>query len=101
LKDILGLRFKPDFTHIKRWRKAIPQYLVGYEKIEKGIEDFEVQNKGIYFCSNFYKGISVGDCVKNAYGIAEMIERNLATNKHEKARNKKRIKHFLATDEHG
>ncbi len=80
LKDILGLREKPDFTHIKRWRKAIPQYLLGYEKIEQSIEDFERNNKGIYFCSNFYKGISVGDCVKNAYALAEL----LATNKHEK-----------------
>ncbi|CAN5237967.1 protoporphyrinogen oxidase [soil metagenome] len=73
LKDILGLRFKPDFAHIKRWRKAIPQYLLGYEKIEKSIENFENKHAGIYFCSNFYKGISVGDCVKNAYGIADAI----------------------------
>lgn len=73
LKDILGLREKPDFRHIKRWRKAIPQYLLGYEKIEQSIEDFELNNKGIYFCSNFYKGISVGDCVKNAYKIADAI----------------------------
>ena len=41
LKDILGLREKPDFTHIKRWRKAIPQYLFGYEKVENAIEEFE------------------------------------------------------------
>jgi protoporphyrinogen/coproporphyrinogen III oxidase len=73
LKSILGLRVKPEFTHIKRWRKAIPQYLLGYEKIENGIEEFERANKGIHFCSNFYKGISVGDCVKNAYALAEEI----------------------------
>ncbi|MEP7038260.1 MAG: hypothetical protein ABI891_07945, partial [Acidobacteriota bacterium] len=53
--------------------KAIPQYLLGYEKIEQSIEDFERNNKGIYFCSNFYKGISVGECVKNAYETAEEI----------------------------
>lgn len=73
LKSILGLREKPDFIHIKRWRKAIPQYLLGYEKIENGIEKFERENIGIHFCSNFYKGISVGDCVKNAYALAEEI----------------------------
>ncbi|MGI8883940.1 MAG: protoporphyrinogen oxidase [Pyrinomonadaceae bacterium] len=84
LNSILGLRSKPDFTHIKRWRKAIPQYLLGYEKIENGIEEFELINRGIYFCSNFYKGISVGDCVKNAYKTADEIEGLLATNKHEK-----------------
>ncbi len=74
LQSILGLREKPEFTHIKRWRKAIPQYLLGYEKIENGIKEFERKNKGIHFCSNFYKGISVSDCVKNAYRTADEIE---------------------------
>ena len=84
LKSILNLRAKPDFMHVKRWQKAIPQYNVGYEKIEKNIEDFVENNKGFYFCSNFYKGISVGDSIKNAYRTADEIERNLAANKHEK-----------------
>ena len=79
LNSILGLRVKPEFTHIKRWRKAIPQYLLGYEKIENGIEEFQRKNKGIHFCSNFYKGISVGDCVKNAYKTAAEIEEILST----------------------
>ena len=84
LQSILGLRVKPDFTHIKRWRKAIPQYELGYEKVLQSIEDFEKSHRGIRFCSNFYKGISVGDCVKNAYRTAAEIEQLLATNKHEK-----------------
>ncbi|HEX8637468.1 MAG TPA: protoporphyrinogen oxidase, partial [Pyrinomonadaceae bacterium] len=79
LKSILGLRARPEFTHIKRWRKAIPQYVLGYEKIENAIEEFHRRNKGIYFCSNFYKGISVGDCVKNAYRTAEEIESFLSS----------------------
>lgn len=74
LGDILGLREKPIFAHIKRWRKAIPQYEIGYEKIENRIAGFERTNAGIYFCSNFYKGISVGDCVKNAYALAAAIK---------------------------
>lgn len=73
LQSILGLREQPEFAHVKRWRRAIPQYLLGYERIENGIEEFERNNKGIHFCSNFYKGISVGDCVKNAYRVAERL----------------------------
>lgn len=79
LKSILGLRAKPDFMHIKRWSKAIPQYLLGYEKIENGIETFVRENPGFYFCSNFYKGISVGDSVKNAFAVADEIEKFLRT----------------------
>ena len=77
LKSVLGLCVKPAFAHIKRWRKAIPQYESGYEKIENLIEDFENNNRGIFFCSNFYKGISVGDCVKNSYLAAEEISNYL------------------------
>lgn len=76
LKDILNLREPPVFRRITRWRKAIPQYNVGYDKIETAIENFEHQTRGIFFCSNFYKGISVGDCVKNAYELADKFTRN-------------------------
>jgi oxygen-dependent protoporphyrinogen oxidase len=68
------LREKPDFKHIKRWRKAIPQYELGYENTEIAIENFENKNSCVFFCSNFYKGISVGDSVKNAYQTAGKIE---------------------------
>lgn len=74
LRDILGLREPPAFRRIKRWNRAIPQYNVGYNKIEAAIENFESENRGIFLCSNFYKGISIGDCVKNAYKTADEIE---------------------------
>ncbi len=73
LKDILGLSEMPSIRHIKRWPKAIPQYELGYDKIGRAIEDFECENPGIFVCSNFYKGISVGDCVKNSYAVADKI----------------------------
>jgi len=76
LKSILGLSVEPELMHVKRWRRAIPQYVLGYEKVERGIEEFNDRNRGIFFCSNFYKGISVGDCVKNAYATAGEIEKS-------------------------
>ena len=80
LGDILGVQGEPIFERIRRWKKSIPQYNLGYEKIEKGIVDFERNNKGIFFCSNFYRGISVGDCVKNACETADEIENFLKGN---------------------
>ena len=87
LGEILGVAGEPDFVHIKRWKRAIPQYRVGYEKVTEAVADFEKQNAGIYFCSNFYRGISMSDCVKNAFETADNIERFL--------------KEKLSTDEHG
>lgn len=73
LSEIIGLRGEPDFYHVKRWRRAIPQYRVGYEEVTKACADFENQNTGLYFCSNFYRGISMSDCVKNAFETADKI----------------------------
>jgi protoporphyrinogen/coproporphyrinogen III oxidase len=77
LRDIMNVSGEPDFVHIKRWKRAIPQYRVGYEKVTETISGFEKTHPGIYFCSNFYRGISIGDCVKNAFQTADDIEKFL------------------------
>jgi len=77
LDDILGVDGTPDFVHITRWKKAIPQYRVGYEDVTQACSEFEINNSGLYFCSNFYRGISMGDCVKNAFDTADRIEEYL------------------------
>ena len=66
LNAVLGLTGKPEFASVKKWERAIPQYNIGYEAVIDAIENFEKSHRGIFFCSNFYKGISVGDCIKNS-----------------------------------
>jgi oxygen-dependent protoporphyrinogen oxidase len=78
LDYILGVGGKPDLAYIKRWKRAIPQYRVGYENVTQACTDFEIANTGLYFCSNFYKGVSMGDCVRNAFHTADRIEAYLA-----------------------
>lgn len=73
LGEILGVSSEPDFFHVKRWKKAIPQYRVGYEDVTDACAKFEEANPGIYFCSNFYRGISMSDCVKNAFATADDV----------------------------
>lgn len=77
LADILKITGEPELFHIKRWRRAIPQYRVGYENVVTKCESFEQENSGIFFCSNFYRGISVGDCIKNASATAVRVEESL------------------------
>ncbi len=79
LAELIGVTGEPDLVHIKRWRRAIPQYRVGYEDVTAACERFEVENAGLYFCSNFYRGISMGDCVKNAFRTADSLEQYLET----------------------
>jgi len=80
LRELLGVKGEPDFYHLKRWKRAIPQYRVGYEKVTAACADFEKSNPGLYFCSNFYRGISMSDCVKNAFQTADSVEKFLSTN---------------------
>jgi len=75
LNSILGLRGEPALARVKKWEKAIPQYNIGYEKIIESIENFKLRNRGIFFCSNFYRGISVSDCIKNSvFAAAETFD---------------------------
>ena len=75
LRSILGIEGKPVMTATKRWKKAIPQYNIGYENVYAAIDNFKKDNPEIFLCGNYYKGISVTDCVKNGAATAgEVID---------------------------
>ena len=73
LRSLLAISGDPIVTAVKKWSRSIPQYNVGHEKVTEMIGKFEGSHPGIYFCSNFYKGISVGDCAKNAASTSARI----------------------------
>ncbi len=66
LNSVLGIKGEPDFVKIVRWSHAIPQYNNHYADLFDSVENFQKSNKAIFICNNFYKGIAVGDCIKNA-----------------------------------
>lgn len=73
LAAIMGVSGAPVLTAVKKWERAIPQYNIGYEKVIEAIEQFQQNNQGVFFCSNFYNGISVGDCVKNSIAVSSKV----------------------------
>lgn len=73
IASILGVTEKPEFYYIKKWKRAIPQYKLGYGKTIEQIEEFEQKNAGLHLCSNYRGGISVGDCVMNARRTVDTI----------------------------
>ncbi len=73
LDSILRISGEPVFTFVKKWEKAIPQYNIGYDSVINALDDFRKKHPQIFFCSNFHKGIAVGDCVKNALSMAAEI----------------------------
>jgi oxygen-dependent protoporphyrinogen oxidase len=77
LRTILGINGEPVFTRITRWKEAIPQYTLGYPDLLKQIDRFERDNAGIFICSNFRGGISVGDCVMSSEQTAIKVREHL------------------------
>jgi len=73
LNSIMQFSGKPVYLNITRWQKSIPQYEIGYQQKMDLLAQFEESNQGLLLAGNYRGGIAVGDCVKNAYEIAEGI----------------------------
>jgi protoporphyrinogen/coproporphyrinogen III oxidase len=73
--SLLGTPMEPVFSHVTSWKHAIPQYVDGHLNRMKTIDEIETAKPGLFYCANYRGGISVGDCVKSAYGVVERIVR--------------------------
>jgi oxygen-dependent protoporphyrinogen oxidase len=73
LDKLLGVTSVPEFVYKKIWKKAIPQYEVGYGKYKDGITSLEGQFKGLFFTGNYRGGISVADTIVNSDSVAQRI----------------------------
>ena len=73
LKDISGLSAEPVFIRIFRHGKAIPQYLVGHARRLEAIEELLRRHPGLIMTGNAFRGVSLNDCVLNAWKTAESL----------------------------
>lgn len=73
LRDILGIGAEPDFVRLFRHTKAIPQYLVGHAARLREIEEKLLKHPGLVLTGNAFKGVSLNDCVVNAWKTAEFL----------------------------
>ncbi len=73
LHDLLGLDGEPEYQRFSVWPKAIPQYVVGYEKYLNHMKRIEADHPGIHFAGNYRDGISVANSVLGGIKVAERI----------------------------
>ena len=63
----------PDFVRIFRHRRGIPHYTMGHlERLEE-METILKSLPGLIVTGNAYRGVSVNDCAKNAWDIADKV----------------------------
>ncbi|MEN3028752.1 MAG: protoporphyrinogen oxidase [Aquificaceae bacterium] len=72
LKEILGVQ-KMEFLNLTRWKRAIPQYTLGYGKYLRLAETLEKENPGLFLAGNYLYGVSVADCIRASYERAERV----------------------------
>lgn len=74
LTRLLGVRAAPAFTHVQRCPRAIPQYVVGYQRFKDAIARVETAVPGLFIGGNCRDGISLANCVEAGSRLARAVQ---------------------------
>lgn len=77
LEAILGIRAEPLFTRVYKWKKSMPQYIVGHMDRLERIEETVSKVPGLYLTGSAYRGIGISDCIVNSDQVADKIVASL------------------------
>ncbi|MEP0006292.1 MAG: protoporphyrinogen oxidase [Balneola sp.] len=70
---IMNVKGGAEMVSSKLWKKAIPQFHVGFASVEESMDRFQQENEGFYIGGNFRWGVSASDCVEGAKNLSEFI----------------------------
>lgn len=73
LGEMTGLKAEPSFMQVYRHERAIPQYQVGHAARLDSINERLKNYPGLILTGNAFRGVSLNDCVVNAWKTAEML----------------------------
>jgi protoporphyrinogen/coproporphyrinogen III oxidase len=73
LERTMGLHIAPEFVHLVRHRRGIPQYTIGHLSRLERIEIALAAHPGLFLAGNSYRGVSVNACIEDAGRIAAQV----------------------------
>jgi oxygen-dependent protoporphyrinogen oxidase len=80
-KDLQRILLKQDVSPkvlaVHLWKRAIPQYTLGHNQRLEQVNQALKQLPGLYLCSNYIDGVSLGDCVQRAQDKATEVSEYL------------------------
>jgi oxygen-dependent protoporphyrinogen oxidase len=79
LERTMGLRLMPEFVHIVRHWRGIPQYTIGHQARLDRIEIALSSRPGLFLAGNAYRGVSINACIEDAPRIARRVADHLRT----------------------
>jgi oxygen-dependent protoporphyrinogen oxidase len=78
LERTMQLRVAPEFVHLVRHRRGIPQYTLGHLARLERIDAALAAHPGLYLAGNSYHGVSVNHCIDDARRVATQVAAHLA-----------------------
>lgn len=76
LERTLGIRAEPVAYHEAMWPRAIPQYGLGHPALVAEIERRAASHERLVLTGNAYRGIGVGDAVRDALAGAARLQQS-------------------------
>ena len=73
LRELVGISTPPVFVKHTFWPRAIPQYILGYERYLEAINRLELSTSGLFIGGNVRDGISLQDCIKSGEKLATRV----------------------------
>ncbi len=77
LDRLLGVSGAPVYSRITRWRRAIPQYTLGYERHKNLLDRLEAAAPGFFVAGNFRNGVALSDSILAGLGVAGRVVKHL------------------------
>jgi protoporphyrinogen/coproporphyrinogen III oxidase len=76
LKRITAFNGEPEFTHVTRWKKAMPQFVVGFPDWLKQLkEQMSVHYPGVFMAGSSYGASGIPDCISHGKkAVQDVIE---------------------------
>jgi oxygen-dependent protoporphyrinogen oxidase len=75
-RDVLGFP-GAEFVRVKLWKRAIPQYTLGYRRYLDLAREMEETFRGLFLTGNYLSGISLADCIRHSEKVARRVVRFL------------------------
>jgi oxygen-dependent protoporphyrinogen oxidase len=72
-KTLLGVKGEPTFEHYFTFKKAIPQYEVGYGQMKDLMNKIEANGPGLFLAGHYREGIALGDSIVSGNDVADRI----------------------------
>ncbi len=74
LQRMLGVSGGPAVVRVQRWPRAIPQYVLGYERFKQAMDAVEAAAPGLFLGGNCRDGISLANCLGGGKRLAAAVQ---------------------------